>query len=56
MISLGSDVGPKGITISLYTESNKEIPVRSTTTADGGIFHFTPIQPGKYTLIASHST
>ncbi|EFN79110.1 nodal modulator 3 isoform X2 [Harpegnathos saltator] len=55
VISLGTDSGPKGITISLYTESNKQVPVRSTVTTDGGIFYFTPIQPGKYVLVATHS-
>lgn len=51
---MGTDSGPKGITISLYTEINKKVPVRSTVTTDGGIFYFTPIQPGKYVLVASH--
>ncbi|XP_072764167.1 BOS complex subunit NOMO3 isoform X2 [Anoplolepis gracilipes] len=56
VISLGTDSGPKGVTISLYTDSDKHVPIRSTVTAEGGIFYFTPIQPGKYILIASHST
>ncbi|XP_015587289.1 nodal modulator 2 isoform X2 [Cephus cinctus] len=52
--SSGTDSGPKGVTISLYTESNKSTPVEVTTTAQGGTFYFTPIQPGKYILVASH--
>lgn len=54
MFSLGTDFGPKGVTISLYMDNNKQVPVRSTVTTDGGIFYFTPIQPGKYVLVASH--
>lgn len=55
MISLGTDSGPKGITVSLYADTNKQVPIKSTLTAEGGIFYFTPIQPGKYILVASHS-
>lgn len=55
MISLGTDSGPKGVTISLYADSNKQVPIKSTFTAEGGIFYFTPIQPGKYVLVAHHS-
>lgn len=53
-MSLGTYSGPKGVTISLYMDSNKQVPVRSTVTAESGIFYFTPIQPGKYTVVASH--
>lgn len=56
VISLGTDSGPKDVTISLYADSDKHVPVRSTVTAEGGIFYFTPIQPGKYILVASHPT
>lgn len=56
MISLGTDSGPKGVTISLYSDNDKHVPIKSTVTAEGGIFYFTPIQPGKYMLIASHPT
>ncbi|XP_012218077.1 BOS complex subunit NOMO3 isoform X2 [Linepithema humile] len=55
VISLGTNSGPKGVTISLYTDSNKQVPVRSTVTTEDGIFYFTPIQPGKYILVASHA-
>lgn len=54
VISLGTNSGPKGVTISLYTDNNKQVPVRSTVTTEDGIFYFTPIQPGKYILEASH--
>ncbi|XP_012258084.2 nodal modulator 3 [Athalia rosae] len=50
----GSHSGPKGVTVSLFTEKNSESPVDTTVTADGGTFYFTPIQPGKYILLASH--
>ncbi|KAG7199506.1 hypothetical protein KM043_014125 [Ampulex compressa] len=56
IISLGTDSGPKGVTISLYNESNKQTSVGTTLTAEGGTFYFTPIQPGKYVLVASHPT
>lgn len=55
MNSLGTDSGPKGVTISLYAENNKQVAIKSTLTAEGGIFYFTPIQPGKYLLVAHHS-
>ncbi|XP_048265268.1 uncharacterized protein LOC100649850 isoform X3 [Bombus terrestris] len=54
--SLRSDSGPKGVTVSLYKESNKQVPVGTTVTVEGGIFYFTPIQPGQYVLVASHPT
>lgn len=53
--SYGSSSGPQGVTVALYTERDNEIPVGTTTTANGGTFYFTPIQPGKYVLVASHS-
>ncbi|XP_011332456.1 nodal modulator 3 isoform X2 [Ooceraea biroi] len=46
--------GPKGVTISLYVDSNKQVPISSTITTDDGVFYFTPIQPGTYILVASH--
>ncbi|XP_017891823.1 nodal modulator 3 [Ceratina calcarata] len=52
--SLGADFGPKGVTISLYKEDNVQVPVDTTVTSEGGIFYFTPIQPGRYLLVASH--
>ncbi|KAK1126581.1 hypothetical protein K0M31_004211 [Melipona bicolor] len=54
--SLGLDSGPKGVTVSLYKESNVQVPVDTTVTTEGGIFYFTPIQPGQYVLVASHPT
>ncbi|OAD52229.1 Nodal modulator 1 [Eufriesea mexicana] len=56
VISLGSDSGPKGVTVSLYMENNEQVSVDTTITMEGGIFYFTPIQPGQYILIASHPT
>ncbi|XP_071858725.1 BOS complex subunit NOMO3 isoform X2 [Bombus fervidus] len=54
--SLGSDFGPKGVTVSLYEETDKQVPVDITVTMEGGIFYFTPIQPGQYVLVATHPT
>ncbi|KAF7383822.1 hypothetical protein HZH68_014579 [Vespula germanica] len=54
--SFNSSLGPKDVTVSLYNASNKETVVGSTKTTDSGIFYFTPIQPGKYILVASHPT
>ncbi|KAK9299267.1 hypothetical protein QLX08_007630 [Tetragonisca angustula] len=54
--SLGLDSGPKGVTVSLYKEGNEQVPVGTTVTTEGGIFYFTPIQPGQYVLVASHPT
>ncbi|XP_029039674.2 nodal modulator 3 [Osmia bicornis bicornis] len=52
--SLGSDSGPKGVTVTLYKEDNLQVPVGTTITTEGGIFYFTPLQHGKYVLVASH--
>ncbi|KOC70780.1 Nodal modulator 2 [Habropoda laboriosa] len=54
--SLGSDSGPKGVTVTLYKEDNQQVPVGTTVATEGGIFYFTPIQPGRYMLVASHPT
>ncbi|CAK9802616.1 Nodal modulator 3 [Anthophora quadrimaculata] len=54
--SLGSESGPKGVTVTLYKESNQQVPVDTTVTMEGGIFYFTPIQPGQYMLVVSHPT
>nr|XP_003706916.1 PREDICTED: nodal modulator 3 isoform X2 [Megachile rotundata] len=56
VISLGSDSGPKGVTVTLYKESNLQVPVGTTTTTEGGTFYFTPLQHGRYVLVASHPT
>ncbi|KAL7295888.1 hypothetical protein TKK_0010932 [Trichogramma kaykai] len=45
--------GPKGISVSLYDEHNTTL-LGSTSTSENGIFSFTPVQPGKYILVASH--
>ncbi|TGZ54225.1 Nodal modulator 2 [Temnothorax longispinosus] len=59
VISLGTDSGPKGVTIDLgYADAinnNEQVAIKSTLTAEGGTFYFTPIQPGKYILAAHHS-
>ncbi|KAH0554100.1 nodal modulator 3 [Cotesia glomerata] len=54
VISQGSNDGPTGVTVSLYKSTNRDVVERVTTTSQGGIFSFTPIQPGKYILVASH--
>ncbi|XP_008559484.1 nodal modulator 3 [Microplitis demolitor] len=55
VISHGSNDGPSGVTVSLYKSNNRDVVERVTTTSQAGIFSFTPIQPGKYILVASHS-
>ncbi|XP_043284324.1 nodal modulator 3 isoform X2 [Venturia canescens] len=54
--SSGSNAGPKGVTVSLFKHSDRNNAVGTTTTDVGGTFYFTPIQPGKYVLDASHSS
>ncbi|XP_034946758.1 nodal modulator 1 [Chelonus insularis] len=51
--SSNSKNGPAGVTVSLHESSNKKL-LGTTITGQDGIFSFTPIQPGKYTLVASH--
>ncbi|XP_063993834.1 BOS complex subunit NOMO3 [Diachasmimorpha longicaudata] len=47
--------GPAGVTVVLYKDKiDKENSIGTTTTSKGGIFSFTPIQPGKYILVATH--
>ncbi|KAJ8672759.1 hypothetical protein QAD02_004019 [Eretmocerus hayati] len=45
--------GTKGISVSLFDQSNKTL-LGSAVTSEGGTFSFTPIQPGKYIFVASH--
>ncbi|OXU24420.1 hypothetical protein TSAR_002763 [Trichomalopsis sarcophagae] len=45
--------GPKGVSVLLYDQNNKTL-LGSTVTTNGGAFSFTPVQPGKYVLVASH--
>ena len=47
--------GPKGVSVSLYDEYNKT-HLATTITSEGGAFSFTPVQPGKYVLLATHPT
>ncbi|XP_011299165.1 nodal modulator 1 [Fopius arisanus] len=48
--------GPSGVTVVLYKEKiHNDNSIGTTTTSKGGVFSFTPIQPGKYILVASHS-
>lgn len=54
--AMGSNLGPKGVTVALYKEGSEQVPTETTLTAEGGTFYFTPIQPGKYVLVASHPT
>lgn len=54
IFSKRSNLGPKGVNISLYKESQKGTPISSTVSAHDGSFYFTPIQPGNYVLVASH--
>ncbi|KZC07453.1 Nodal modulator 3 [Dufourea novaeangliae] len=51
---LGSHIGPKDVSVALYNEGSEKVPVGTTTTAEGGTFYFTPVQPGNYILVASH--
>ncbi|XP_014218232.1 nodal modulator 1 [Copidosoma floridanum] len=43
----------KGISVSLHDQHNKS-RLGLAVTSDDGVFSFTPIQPGKYVLVASH--
>lgn len=53
-MSKSSNSGPKGVTVTLYSESDRNSALKTTTTETDGTFYFTPIRPGKYVLIASH--
>ena len=50
-----NEPGPKGVAVLLYDQQNKTL-LGSTVTAEGGAFSFTPVQPGKYVLVANHPT
>ncbi|KAJ9575263.1 hypothetical protein L9F63_025785, partial [Diploptera punctata] len=53
VVSSGSQIGPKGVQVTLYPEG-KQDGLHSTMTAENGDFQFTPVLPGKYTVKASH--
>lgn len=53
--SLGSIVGPKGVTIKLLTSTASPEVLLTTTTQEGGGFILTPVKPGQYVIEASHN-
>lgn len=55
VVSSTPKAGVKGISVLLYDQNNKT-RLGSTVTSEGGSFSFTPVQPGKYILVASHPT
>lgn len=46
--------GAKGVTISLYNDKNQAIS--KTSTDDSGVYTFSPIVPGSYRVVATHSS
>jgi hypothetical protein len=57
VVSSGSQVGPKGVKVTLFADSHQESPpIQDTLTSENGDFHFTPVLPGKYMVRASHPT
>jgi hypothetical protein len=57
VVSSGSQVGPKGVKVALFSDGHPEsLPILDTLTSENGIFHFTRVLPGKYLVKASHAT
>lgn len=57
VVSSGSQVGPKGVKVTLFPDGQQELsPMQDTLTSENGDFHFTPVLPGKYFVKASHPT
>lgn len=46
--------GAKGVTISLFNDKNQVIS--KTSTDDSGVYTFSPIVPGSYRVVATHSS
>lgn len=47
----GQTTGAKGVTVELRSENNQD--VRQTTSDQTGVFYFTPVIPGKYSIKVS---
>jgi hypothetical protein len=57
VVSSGSQVGPKGVKVALFSDGHPEaVPVLDTLTSENGEFQFTPVLPGNYLVKASHAT
>ncbi|XP_021915728.1 nodal modulator 1 isoform X3 [Zootermopsis nevadensis] len=57
VISAGSQDGPKGVKVTLFSDNHQEsLPIQDTLTSENGDFHFTPVLPRKYLVKASHPT
>ncbi|XP_069686991.1 BOS complex subunit NOMO1 [Periplaneta americana] len=55
VVSSGTNVGPKGIKVSLHPDSDRgSLPFQEVPTSENGDFQFTPVLPGKYLVKASH--
>jgi hypothetical protein len=55
VVSSGSQVGPKGVKVTLFPDGQQERPsIQDTVTSENGDFNFTPVLPGKYLVKASH--
>lgn len=50
----GRDGGAKGVHVELKSENNQD--VRTTISDANGIFYFTPVIPGKYTIKVKRDT
>lgn len=51
VVSLGSDSGPEGVTVSLY---KGEKLIQTTQTTTDGSYVFTPLSSGEYLVVASY--
>lgn len=50
----GRDGGAKGVNVELKSENNEDI--RTATSDASGIFYFTPVIPGKYSIKVKRDT
>ncbi|KAK7072547.1 hypothetical protein SK128_022649 [Halocaridina rubra] len=51
VVSAGGDIGPKGVTVSLY---KGDTLIQTTETNEDGSYVFTPLSSGKFMVVASH--
>lgn len=51
---LGQNHGAKGVKVELTSEDKQD--VRSTISGQNGVFYFTPVIPGTYTIRVSKET
>lgn len=51
---MGHSQGARGVEVELKSENKQDI--RKTTSDSNGVFYFTPVIPGRYTITVTRKT